>query len=468
MLNQFISKLQKHALTAVLTAAVLGALLLQLNLLSGELELQKQQFDSDVSATASTINERVRLYVKRKSTGALKRSTSNDSTVTINTPMGTTTLRWSATQGAVPYGSGFGMDTTMISGFLDDFQSSLPWETLISSSEMDSLLQSELRVHGIRTIPKWAIVENGYLNSLLSDVFTTDKVAYNFVLAESFFGPTRQLLMYFPSGKFYLASRVYLNLFVTLLFSTVILFAFFSVQRQGRKQKRLAAVKSDFISNMSHEFKTPLATISLAVDTLLRNGEQMNSEQMQQYLGIIKSENKRMNAQMESVLQMSMMDKEELTLTLAPMDLESCLREAVDHFKLTAEQRQGWIDLSCEAGEYEMDGDLIQFKSALTNLIDNAIKYSLDAPEISIKLDQGIDEYKIRVKDRGIGMDEDTKRQVFDRFYRATKGNIHDVKGHGLGLSFVKDIIEKHGGTIQVDSAPSTGTTFTLVLPKTV
>ena len=467
MLNQFIGKLRKHALTAVLTAAVLGALLLQLNLLSGELELQKQQFDSDVNATATTINERVRLFVKRKSTGALKRSTTSDSTVTINTPMGTTTLRWSASQGASPYRSGFGVDTTMISGFLDDFQSSLPWETLITSSEMDSLLQSELRIRGIRTAPKWAIVENGYLNSLISDAFTTDKVAYNFVLAESFFGPTRQLLMYFPSGKFYLASRVYLNLFVTLLFSTVILFAFFSVQRQGRKQKRLAAVKSDFISNMSHEFKTPLATISLAVDALLRNGEKMNSEQMQQYLGIIKSENKRMNAQMESVLQMSMMDKEELTLTLAPMNLEACLREAVDHFKLTAEQRQGWVDLSCEVGDYEMVGDLIQFKSALTNLIDNAIKYSIDAPEISVKLGQGLGEFKIMVKDRGIGMNEDTKRQVFDRFYRATKGNIHDVKGHGLGLSFVKDIIEKHGGTIQVDSAPNAGTTFTLVLPKT-
>ena len=468
MLNQFIGKLRKHALTAVLTAAVLGALLLQLNLLSGELELQKQQFDSDVNATATTINERVRLFVKRKSTGALKRSTTSDSTVTINTPMGTTTLRWSASQGASPYRSGFGVDTTMTSGFLDDFQSSLPWETLITSSEMDSLLQSELRIRGIRTAPKWAIVENGYLNSLISDAFTTDKVAYNFVLAESFFGPTRQLLMYFPSGKFYLASRVYLNLFVTLLFSTVILFAFFSVQRQGRKQKRLAAVKSDFISNMSHEFKTPLATISLAVDALLRNGEKMNSEQMQQYLGIIKSENKRMNAQMESVLQMSMMDKEELTLTLAPMNLEACLREAVDHFKLTAEQRQGWVDLSCEVGDYEMVGDLIQFKSALTNLIDNAIKYSIDAPEISVKLGQGLGEFKIMVKDRGIGMNEDTKRQVFDRFYRATKGNIHDVKGHGLGLSFVKDIIEKHGGTIQVDSAPNAGTTFTLVLPKTV
>ena len=461
------SKLRKHALTAVLTAAVLGALLLQLNLLSGELELQKQQFDSDVSATASAINERVRLFVKRKSTGALKQSTSSDSTVTLNTPMGTTTLRWSATQGANPYGSGFGIDTNMISGFLDDFQSSLPWETLISSSEMDSVLESELRVHGIRTMPKWAVVENGYLNSLISDAFTTDKVTYNFVLAESFFGPTRQLLMYFPSGKFYLASRVYLNLFVTLLFSTVILFTFFSVQRQGRKQKRLAAVKSDFISNMSHEFKTPLATISLAVDALLRNGNKMNVEQMQQYLGIIKSENKRMNAQMESVLQMSMMDKEELTLTMAPMDVEACLREAVEHFKLSAEQRQGWIDLSCEAGDYAMEGDTIQFKSAVTNLIDNAIKYSLDAPQISVKLDQSNDQYIIQVKDRGIGMDEDTKRQVFDRFYRATKGNIHDVKGHGLGLSFVKEIVEKHGGSIQMESTLHVGTTFTLVLPKT-
>ena len=461
------SKLRKHALTAVLTAAVLGALLLQLNLLSGELELQKQQFDSDVSATASAINERVRLFVKRKSTGALKQSTSSDSTVTLNTPMGTTTLRWSATQGVNPYGSGFGIDTNMISGFLDDFQSSLPWETLISSSEMDSVLESELRVHGIRTMPKWAVVENGYLNSLISDAFTTDKVTYNFVLAESFFGPTRQLLMYFPSGKFYLASRVYLNLFVTLLFSTVILFTFFSVQRQGRKQKRLAAVKSDFISNMSHEFKTPLATISLAVDALLRNGNKMNVEQMQQYLGIIKSENKRMNAQMESVLQMSMMDKEELTLTMAPMDVEACLREAVEHFKLSAEQRQGWIDLSCEAGDYAMEGDTIQFKSALTNLIDNAIKYSLDAPQISVKLDQSNDQYIIQVKDRGIGMDEDTKRQVFDRFYRATKGNIHDVKGHGLGLSFVKEIVEKHGGSIQMESTLHVGTTFTIVLPKT-
>ena len=169
MLNHFIGKLRKHALTAVLTAAVLGALLLQLNLLSGELELQKQQFDSDVSATASGINERVRLFVKRKSTGALKQSTTSDSTVTLNTPMGTTTLRWSASPGANPYGSGFGIDTTMISGFLDDFQSSLPWETLISSSEMDSVLESELRVHGIRTMPKWAVVENGYLNSLISD-----------------------------------------------------------------------------------------------------------------------------------------------------------------------------------------------------------------------------------------------------------------------------------------------------------
>jgi two-component system phosphate regulon sensor histidine kinase PhoR len=250
------------------------------------------------------------------------------------------------------------------------------------------------------------------------------------------------------------------------LFSTVILVAFFGVQRQSRRQKRLADVKSDFINNMSHEFKTPLATINLAVDQLIKNSQKMNSEQLANYLSIIKTENKRMNAQMESVLQMSMMDKEELTLDLAPMSIERVVEEAVEHFKLAVSQRNGWIDLSVRRGDYKILGDATQFKSALTNLIDNGIKYSTDAPQISVSLAQEQDQYIIVVKDRGIGMGEETLSQVFDRFFRATKGNIHDVKGHGLGLSFVKEIIEKHGGNISVQSAIGKGSVFTIHLPS--
>lgn len=173
-----------------------------------------------------------------------------------------------------------------------------------------------------------------------------------------------------------------------------------------------------------------------------------------------------MNAQMESVLQMSMMDKEELTLDKAVMDISEVLTEAVQHFKLAVQDKQGWIDLNITEGDYSYFGDRTQFKSALTNLIDNAVKYSNGTPKISIQMTHSTKAFTILVRDRGIGMDEDTLNQVFDRFYRATKGNIHDVKGHGLGLSFVKEIIEKHRGTISVQSIEGEGTTFKVVLEK--
>mgnify|MGYP005682994893 FL=1 len=236
--------------------------------------------------------------------------------------------------------------------------------------------------------------------------------------------------------------------------------------RQGRRQKRLANVKSDFINNMSHEFKTPLATINLAVDAIIKNGDKMDADQIRNYLAVIKTENKRMNAQMESVLQMSMMDKEELTLQRTQMSIEHVVVEAVEHFKLSVAQRNGWIDLVVSPGSYTYFGDPTQFKSALTNLIDNAIKYSSDVPMVSVKLSEEDHDFVIVVKDRGIGMNEETTSQVFDRFFRATKGNIHDVKGHGLGLSFVQEIVDKHGGLIDVQSKIGVGSTFIIKIEK--
>ncbi|MGA0196683.1 MAG: sensor histidine kinase [Schleiferiaceae bacterium] len=465
MFKVLLSKLRKHSTTAILTAAVLGALYLQLSLLSGELELQRQQYETNVGQMATNLNDRVRLHIRRKSMGMRQTTSTGDSTVTISTPMGTTTLRWSSGQVQNPYGLG-GIDTNFLGGIFDNFQSNLPWETQLSYGEMDSIVTAELRAQGINVEPMWSVVENGYLSTLTTEGFNPQLVKFNYVLAESFFGPTRQLLLYFPREGFFLAKRVYLSLLAALLFAAVILIAFFGVQRQGRRQKRLAAVKSDFINNMSHEFKTPLATINLAVDSLMKNGEKMNPERMRSYFEIIKAENKRMNAQMESVLQMSMMDKEELTLDKEWMKLDQLVEEAVDHFRLNVQDRGGWMDLQMAEGSFDFLGDRTQLKSALTNLIDNAIKYSPSAPQISVKLGLNNAHYLVDIKDRGIGMDEETQMQVFDRFFRATKGNIHDVKGHGLGLSFVKEIVEKHRGQITLKSAPGEGTTFTLALPR--
>lgn len=456
-----------RALTTILTGAVLGALLLQVNLLSGELELQRQHFTTYVGEMASGLNERVRLFVRRKSMGVMHRSPQNlkDSTVTLQTASGTTTLSWSSAQVPNPYG--MGLDTAVLGGFLENFQSALPWESQITVSELDSIILEELQRKGVQAKPQWAVVENGYLTSLSTKDFKPSDVSFNYVLAESFFGPTRQLVLYFPGEKFYLARRVYLSLLAALLFSGVILSAFFGVQRERNRQKRLADVKSDFINNMSHEFKTPLATINLAVDALLKNGDRMTPDRFKDYLGVIKSENKRMNAQMESVLQMSLLDKEEFTIDRSNLDLKTVVQEAVEHFQLTVEERQGWLDLNIEGEYFPYEGDPTHLKSAVTNLIDNGIKYSSEHPQVSVSLRERESEYTISVTDKGVGMDQGTLNQVFDRFFRATKGNIHDVKGHGLGLAFVKEIVEKHEGNIDVTSEMGEGSTFTIHLPKT-
>ena len=156
MLSSFIKKIRENVPTAILTAAVLGALLLQLNLLSGQLELQRQQFESQIGTTSSRLSERVRLFVRRKSMGSFSSNANVDSVFTINTPMGQTTVRWSNAQIQPPYGIGT-RDTTMLGGMLDNFQSSLPWSTQLDVTELDSIIANELKQNGVRTEPVWAL-----------------------------------------------------------------------------------------------------------------------------------------------------------------------------------------------------------------------------------------------------------------------------------------------------------------------
>ena len=178
MFKVLLNKLLKHSTTAILTTAVLGALYLQLSLLSGELELQRQQYETNVGQMATNLNDRVRLHIRRKSMGLRKTASTGDSTVTISTPMGTTTLRWSSDQVQNLYGLG-GIDTTFLGGIFDNFQSNLPWETQMSYGEMDSVILSELRAQGITVDPMWSVVENGYLSTLTTEVFDPQMVKFN-------------------------------------------------------------------------------------------------------------------------------------------------------------------------------------------------------------------------------------------------------------------------------------------------
>ena len=239
---------------------------------------------------------------------------------------------------------------------------------------------------------------------------------------------------------------------------------FYAAMRYLMYQKRLSDIKSDFINNMSHEFKTPLATINLATDALGNEKVRMHPAQIDKYLAIIKSENKRMNQHVELVLQTARLEKKELNLNRDVIDLSAVVLQAASLMEMQFESKGGKI--MCNAlPKVAIYADETHLLNVLTNLLDNAQKYCTKTPLVEIKIQLSSNRCLLMVSDNGIGMSREEKDQVFDQFYRIPTGNLHNVKGFGLGLSYVKAIIEAHGGIIQVASEPGKGSTFTIQLP---
>ena len=216
---------------------------------------------------------------------------------------------------------------------------------------------------------------------------------------------------------------------------------------------------------MTHEFKTPIATIQIANESIKNPKVYSSSERMDYYTNVIRDENQRMLKQVEAVLQMAQIDKGELTLNKSEIDLGDVIEHAIASAKLSVEQRNGKLIYHPVEGVIPFVGDGNHLLNVFTNLIDNANKYSQDAPLITISILQNEDHVAIGISDKGIGMSKETQRKIFDTFYRATTGNIHDVKGFGLGLSYVKAIIEAHSGSVDVASSLGEGSTFTIYLP---
>lgn len=226
-------------------------------------------------------------------------------------------------------------------------------------------------------------------------------------------------------------------------------------------------MKTDFINNMTHEFKTPLATISLAVDSMRNEKVIQDQEKMRYFSSIIKEENLRMNRQVETILKASQFDKGEVQLNLKPIAVHAALEKVVDNFKLQLEHTGGHINLFLRANIDSVEADEVHLSNLLTNLIDNAIKYAREQVPPQIQLETSCTDHSIQVRvvDNGIGMSRDTVKRIFEKFYRAHTGNRHNVKGFGLGLSYVKSVTEAMGGKITAESTLGKGSVFTLELP---
>jgi two-component system phosphate regulon sensor histidine kinase PhoR len=257
------------------------------------------------------------------------------------------------------------------------------------------------------------------------------------------------------------------RILTSVLFTIIIITAFYLTVRTMLRQKKLGEIKNDFINNMTHEFKTPIATISLAVDALKNEKVLQDRSKMSYFSAIIKEENQRMNRQVETILKASQLERQEVELNMQPLHVHKIITDVVDNFALQLQSKKGTAELLLNATNDLIMADEVHFSNMVNNLIDNAVKYSRDNTPLILKIATTSNQKNltIRVEDNGIGMSKETVKRVFERFYRAHTGNLHNVKGFGLGLSYVKTIVEAQGGEIKVDSVLGRGSTFILDLP---
>ncbi len=270
------------------------------------------------------------------------------------------------------------------------------------------------------------------------------------------------LMVSFPSKNNYMWREVLPMLIGSIVFSCIILFCFAYTIQVIFNQKKLSDIKSDFINNMTHEFKTPIATISIATDTIVSPKILGKPEKIKRFASIIQQENRRMLGQVEKVLQMAQLDKNKFNLKVEQVDIHDIIENAIATISLQVEKRGGKIVQYLDANTAVIEADETHVTNAIYNLLDNANKYSTETPEITVYTKSIRNGIQIAVQDKGLGMSREARKNIFNKFYRVPTGNVHDVKGFGLGLSYVKAIMTAHKGDIDVKSESGKGSTFTL------
>ncbi len=337
---------------------------------------------------------------------------------------------------------------------------------------LDTLLRKELSENGI-TIPfEFAVKESSQEHLLFStsnrNINDWQTNAYQASLfPNEIVSGKNMLLVYFPDQEKYILSNMGILFGGSGILILVVMACFYMSVSTIIRQKKLADIKNDFINNMTHELKTPISTIALATDMAYENTNiAIDKDRLNRYLGIIHNENKRLGIHVEKVLQMAMLDKGEIKLKIGPVNLQDQITSDLNSLAIQFETSNVQVDVDFEAEEELVDGDEIHLSNIFKNLIDNAIKYSANNLVIKIATKNENGGILVEISDQGIGIKKEQLQRIFETFYRVPTGNIHDVKGFGLGLSYVKKMVEAHQGTIKVESKPGVGSTFSIWFPN--
>lgn len=272
-----------------------------------------------------------------------------------------------------------------------------------------------------------------------------------------------QLILNFPGEKLLIWKDMAGTLIGSILLIFIIVVAFYLSVSTIYRQKQLSEIKNDFISNMTHELKTPISTISLACESIQDPDVLKSDESLQSFVGMIAQENKRLGKLVENVLQTSLLDRGELNLRLEDVRIDRLLQDSVDAAQIRYKDKGGSIKIErADAITYPVDR--MHFGNIIYNLLDNSLKYSERPPEVKITLSALADGFELRLEDNGIGIRKEDLNRIFDKLYRVPTGDVHNVKGFGLGLSYVKSIIDLHRGTIEVKSTVGEGSTFIITM----
>lgn len=343
----------------------------------------------------------------------------------------------------------------------------VPIHKRVSKQELQLLIDRELKERGLDVEYEYGIYSKGLPTKVKSRKFKFANTAvYKAPIFEDEDGDTDfSLLITFPKKKTFLIQSILGMAILSLVFTLVIVASYSGAIYQLIRQKQISEIKSDFINNMTHEFKTPIATINLAVEAIRNPKIIDDKDKVIRYLGMIRDENKRMHAQVENVLRISKLEKNQLDISKDRVDVHDIIGDAITHVELMVQDKGGYIQTHFDATRTEVLASEMHFTNVIINILDNAIKYSPEAPKIDVYTEVAKNWVIIMIKDQGAGMSKAVLKKVFEKFYREHTGNIHNVKGHGLGLSYVKKIIDDHQGEVYAESEKGKGSTFYIKMP---
>jgi len=342
-----------------------------------------------------------------------------------------------------------------------------PIDKRVDIEFIDSVFVRELRIRGVQSHPQLALLKpDSALTNVRSEEFNLKDKEYTIpIFYDKDDRPQFLITTYFPDKQLSILGPIIPIVMLTIIFTLIIVSVFSLAIYYMQHQRKISEVKTDFINNMTHEFKTPIATINIASDALKNEKVINDNEKIKYYADLIKQENKRMNSQVEMVLRMAKLERNQMDINPQEVNLNDLVKKSVATMRFIVDNRNGTIFEDYQASRSIVEGDPFHLENTINNILDNARKYSKDQPKIFVKTYNEDGFVIVEVKDEGIGMSKSVLKKIFEQFYREETGNVHNVKGHGLGLAYVRKITELHKGRVYAESELGKGSTFYIKLP---